>query len=157
MVFGCNWRMPVATSWAEQGLSRVRWTSGDASKPDDPLGSLLVSYRYSSQGDLEEVLDGSGRVCQRFRYVDHQLVERVEASGLTVQYEWSAHSTSGHVVSMRHSTGLAWSFARDKATYHVRVTQDSGALSRTVEQYFDRDGHIIRSVDAMGASSPVGA
>ena len=132
-------------------LIEVRWTSGDASKPDDPLGSLLVSYRYSSQGDLEEVLDGSGRVCQRFRYVDHQLVERVEASGLTVQYEWSAHSTSGHVVSMRHSTGLAWSFARDKATYHVRVTQDSGALSRTVEQYFDEDGHIIRSVDAMGA------
>ncbi|WP_280191008.1 RHS repeat-associated core domain-containing protein [Delftia sp. PS-11] len=111
---------------------------------------LLVSYRYSKDGDLSEVVDDTGMVCQRFSYVNHQLVERQEAGGLTVRYDWSAHQPQGKVLAMHHSTGTQWHMRYDEATRKVQVTQSHGELSRSFEQCFDADGHLLVSVDALG-------
>ncbi len=132
-------------------LVQVLWHGQlEEEAPAPAQAPLLVSYRYSKDGDLSEVVDDTGVVCQRFTYVDHRLVERQEASGLVVRYEWSSLQPEAKVLAMRHSTGAQWHMRYDDAAHTVQVTHISGTMSRSFEQRFDADGHLLASVDALG-------
>lgn len=95
----------------------------------DPATGLvhpLVSYRYSSEGDLAAALDALG-AARTFVYQQHRLVQHTDRVGLSFYYAFDAQ---GRVVHSWGDGGLYdYHFEYDALLRETRVTDSLGHLS----------------------------
>lgn len=110
----------------------------------------LVEYRYSAEGNLNEVVDDQGQVVRSFRYAAGQMVEQGEPGGVSVQYDWDQFSPKGRVLCARSSLGEVQRFAYDALTRETRVVDSEGRV--TVYRHDDQQ-HLIALTAPDGAQT----
>ncbi|WCM88927.1 RHS repeat-associated core domain-containing protein [Acidovorax sp. NCPPB 3576] len=146
---------PDAVAGSGPRLLRIDLTAGG------PPGTL-VEYRYSTEGDLVQVTDRTGRTVRRFAWAEHAMVAQTFESGLVAHYQWDRPGPQGRV--LRHwlddaGGGLpatSWTFEYDlpgeaDGDRRTRVTDHLGRVQlfdhdadQNVTRYEDPLGHIQR-------------
>jgi YD repeat-containing protein len=177
-----GYRNSVLLHWSQAGLlaavssdaqHRVELEYADTSAGPRAVGvyeingraqrRLLVSYRYTPQGDLQQVYDRSGNLVREFEWRNHVMVMHRQPGGMESRYEYDAYAASGKVVRNWDSLGREWRLIyRDGETRVVdnlrrstrflfdnarRLTGTVDAEGREARYELDRDGNLLRSID----------
>jgi RHS repeat-associated protein len=110
----------------------------------------LVSYAYSSEGDLVAVRNKLGEVVREFKYRNHILVEHSQPQGEAFRYHYDQLNAQGRVLRAESSDGQ-W------AMLHYGVDEEGGgettitdSLGRTERFLYDKDKHWIGKIDSLG-------
>jgi RHS repeat-associated protein len=127
---------------------------------------LLVSYRYTPQGDLHQVYDRSGNLVREFEWRNHVMVMHRQPGGIESRYEYDVYAANGKVSRNWDSLGREWRLIyRDGETRVVdnlrrstrfrfdsarRLTGTVDAEGREARYELDRDGNVLRSIDEAG-------
>jgi RHS repeat-associated protein len=95
---------------------------------DDGTLMPLVSYDYSSDGDLISVRNRNNQVAREFVYKDHLLVKHSQPGGLVAEYEYNSNKPKqARVVRHWDNLGTSYTFeyskGRSKVTDHLGRTQ----------------------------------
>ncbi|WP_445672963.1 RHS repeat-associated core domain-containing protein [Pseudomonas inefficax] len=141
--------------------NRVSKVSQVFLKNSEPLAiernELLVSYRYTEQGQLHEVLDATDQLIRRFTYTtegylnSHQL-----ASGAVRQYEWEQYSIPTKRPTPKRADGTPYSLPpllEQQPDHEWRVTRHWGSDGEEYRfEYNLEDGETFVT-DSLGRQS----
>lgn len=127
-----------------QRLHRVVQTNNLAGMEHN---EVLVTYRYSAEGDLINVQDRAGNISREYRYINHILTGHAQPGGLIAQYEYDQYTPLGRVI--RHTTNLGQTWLFDYGERETRVTDP---LQRVTRYQFDADKSFTGVIHADGTA-----
>lgn len=117
--------------------------------PRSPEPTTMVRYRQLD-GDLIECIDAAGHAC-RYEYDDHRLTRYVDRNGLTFSYEYDGSEPSSRCIRETGPGGLfEYSFRYDPDGRWVRYTNSLGHET-TIE--LDEHRYPVREIDSLGAAT----
>lgn len=105
----------------------------------------LVSYEYSSEGDLTRVRDADGQAVREYRYNNHILIEHSQPGALVARYEYDGYGPQGKVLRMENNLGQSWQFR-----YLAGRTELTNPLGRTECYLFNDQQVVVGRIDAAG-------
>ena len=124
--------------------------------PFDAL-ETLVSYLYSSDGDLVEVKNRLNESTRQFAYDDHQMVMHAQPGGVVSHYEYDKLEPTGKVIRNWTDDGREWRFDYLSTEFAPRglrgSTRITDQLGRVETVYFTEKKHILGQTDALGGRS----
>ncbi|MBJ7223498.1 MULTISPECIES: RHS repeat-associated core domain-containing protein [unclassified Brenneria] len=126
---------------AGQRLARVVRVAGDQA------AETLVSYQYTPDGQLSEVINRNGDSIRRFAYEDGLMVRHENALGLICVYRWAHIDGRPRVAEHTTSDGEHFRFHYDTAARTTRITE---ALGREAEIHYNDDRRVVASRDFGG-------
>jgi len=110
-------------------VSQVFLKSGETSTIERT--ELLVSYRYTENGQLHEVLDPTGQLVRRFTYTaENYLKSHQIASGAVRQYEWARFAVPQKRPTAKRADGIAYGLPpllESQADHEWRVIRHCGS------------------------------
>ena len=130
------------------GVEEWRWRAGELTSLTPASRELLVSYRYSAQGDLVQVVNAVGRVTREFAWHNHLMVMHRQPGGVESRYEYTEYTPQGKVTRNWTNLGESWTFRYAKGS---TVVVDH--LGRESAYHYDKDGYLTGKVDALGQAS----
>lgn len=110
--------------------------------------TTLVTYNYSTQGDLVTVRDRNGKVTREYQYNNHILIKHSLPGGLIARYEYDKYTTKGRVI--RHTTNLGQTWLFD---YKERETRVTDPLQRVTRYQFDANKELTAVIFADGTKT----
>ncbi|MCU6275488.1 RHS domain-containing protein [Morganella morganii] len=110
--------------------------------------SPLVTYCYSSEGDLCAVRDSSEKTQRQFEYKNHILIQQGVPGGVVSRYRYSEYSPSGKVLSYYTNLGQTWSFG-----YNAGNTVVTDPLNRKTCYQFNSDNELTAFTDAKNGTT----
>ncbi|SAI25738.1 Cell wall-associated polypeptide CWBP200 [Bordetella ansorpii] len=141
-------------------ISAVHEVTGRSSR------DLLMSYRYSHQGDLSQVYDAAGNLVREFGWRNHIMVMHRQPGGIESRYEYDLYTATGKVVRNSDSLDREWRLIyRDGETRVVDHLRRSSRYrydeAKRLELYvdpeggetrfeLDGDGNVLQELDPAG-------
>ncbi|MES2742634.1 MAG: DUF6531 domain-containing protein [Pseudomonadota bacterium] len=147
---GCGRRLDLVYDTLHPArLGEIRLSKG---AEDEPL-ETLVRYRYTTLGELAEVIDRSGCGVGHFAYVRALMTEHSTPGGLRCHYAWEGSGAQARVVRHWTDDGESYAFRYDLAQRRSSVTDQLGRLYQwqwdqhcQPSAYTDPEGHIWRYI-----------
>jgi YD repeat-containing protein len=109
---------------------------------------VLVSYAYSSEGDLVQVRNAHEQVTREYRYINHVLTEHGQPGALVARYEYDEYTPKGKVLSIENNVGQRWAFR-----YLADRTELTNPLGQKEWLVFNQQKVVVESIDAAGNST----
>ncbi|WP_205299840.1 RHS repeat-associated core domain-containing protein [Pantoea sp. Tr-811] len=141
--------------------NRVNKVSQAFLKNSEPLAiernEILVSYRYTENGQLHEVLDATGQLIRRFTYnTEGYLNSHQLASGAVRQYEWEKFSIPTKRPTPKRADGTPYSLPpllEQQPDHEWRVIRHWGSDGEEYRfEYNLEDGETF-VIDSLGRQS----
>ena len=126
----------------------------------DGSSRLLNRYRYTGQGDLQQVFDAENRQTREFAYnSDRRMIYHRLPTGLQCYYQWSYFSTADAETAWRVTRHWSEADGQRLEDYHFhydldkRLTTVEDSLGRVSEHYCNEIYQITRYTDALGQTT----
>jgi YD repeat-containing protein len=108
----------------------------------------LVSYVYSSEGDLVQVKNEDGQVTREYRYINHMMTWHSQPGALAARYTYDEYTPKGKVLSIENNVGQCWKFR-----YLADRTEVTNPLEQKEWLVFNENKVVVESIDAAGNST----
>ena len=124
-------------------VAAVRLTKG----AENEAPGTMVEYRYTTQGELAEVIDRTSRSVRRFAYDDGLMTEHAVPGGLHCYYVWQGTGAEARVVRHWTNDGEAYALHFDLKARRTLVTDQ---LERQQQWEWNTDCQPTAYIDAEG-------
>jgi YD repeat-containing protein len=108
----------------------------------------LVSYAYSSEGDLVQARNADGQVTREYCYINHMLTGHSQPDALVARYTYDEYTPKGKVLSIENNVGQCWKFR-----YLADRTELTNPLGQKEWLIFNENKVVVESIDAAGNST----